>query len=53
MSAAEKKTVFRIATVLGTMRQRITAILQKSDIAQKQTNIFWKIPMKNTRKQAL
>jgi len=41
MSAAEKKTVYRIATVLGMMRQRITATVQ-SDIAQKlkQGNIF-------------
>jgi len=47
MSAAEKKIVFRIVTVLGTMRQRITGTVQ-SDIAQKlkQGNIFWKIPMK-------
>jgi len=28
MSAAENKTVFRIATALSTMRQQITAIVQ-------------------------
>jgi len=32
MSAAEKKTVFRIAIVLGTMRQRITATVQNKAI---------------------
>jgi len=56
MSAAEKKTVFRIATVLGTNRMMRQAsannsISTMSDIAQKlkqlkQGNIFWKIPMK-------
>jgi len=44
MSAAEKKTVFRIATVLDTMRQRITATVQ-SDIAQKLKQIPMKIPV--------
>ena len=55
MSAAEKKTVFRIATVLGTMRQQITAIVQCLVIAQKlkQGNIFWKNSYENTSKQAL
>jgi len=33
------KVIFWIATVLGTMRERITAIAQKSDIAQN-TAIF-------------
>jgi len=53
MSAAEKKTFFRIATVLGTMRQRITAIVQ-SDIAQKLTRqYFLENYNENTSKQAL
>jgi len=48
MSAAEKKTVFRIATLLGTMCQANNSNSAKSDVAQKlkQGNIFWKIPMK-------
>jgi len=52
MSAAEKKTAFRIATVLGTMHALAnnsnTVGPTKSDIAQKlkRGNIFWKIPMK-------
>ena len=51
MSAVEKKTAFRIATVLGTMRHHALANNSnstKSDIAQKlkQGNIFWKIPRK-------
>jgi len=49
MSAAEKKTAFRIATVLGMMHALANnSNSTKSDIAQKlkQGNIFWKIPMK-------
>ena len=47
MSAAEKKTAFKIATVVGTMRQRITATVQSLILRKlKQGNIFWKISMK-------
>jgi len=41
MSAAEKKTVFRIATALGTMCQRIAATVQSLILRKVKTSQYF------------